>query len=71
MDYWFPAKHSGFGWGPPKSWQGWVFLGSWIALLVAGTQALGYSDLSSLIFFAGMIAVLLLVLSFKGEPLRS
>ena len=70
MSYWFPAKSSGFGWGPPTKWQGWAFLVGWIALLVVGTQALGYSSLSSVVFLVGMIAVVLLVLFFKGEPRR-
>lgn len=25
-DPWFPAKTVGFGWGPPRRWQGWVVL---------------------------------------------
>ncbi len=24
--FWFPAKRYGWGWGPPKCWQGWVIL---------------------------------------------
>lgn len=70
MEHWFPAKRSGFGWGPPTGWQGWAFLAGWVALLLVGTQALGYSSISSLLFFAGMIAVVLLVVFFKGEPLQ-
>jgi hypothetical protein len=68
VEYWFPAKRSGFGWGLPTGWQGWLFLVCRVALLVAGTQALGDSSLSSLVFFGGMIAVVLLVIFFKGEP---
>lgn len=70
MKYWFPAKPSGFGWGPPTHWQGWAFLFEWMALLVAGTRALGASKLSSAVFLLGMIALLLLVIRFKGEPHR-
>ena len=70
-DHWFPAKPSGFGWGPPVRWQGWAFLLGWIALLFAGTQSLGYSSFSSFVFFGGMIAVMLLVIAFKGEPRRN
>lgn len=68
VKYWFPAKPSGFGWGPPTRWQGWAFVFGWVVLLVAGTRSLGFSNLRSLVFFGGMIAVMLLVLSFKGEP---
>lgn len=24
MNYWFPAKRYGWGWGLPTAWQGWV-----------------------------------------------
>jgi len=68
MNYWFPAKPSGFGWGPPTNWQGWAFLVGWIGLLIFGSKALGASTMSSVMFLAGMIAVLLLVMFFKGEP---
>jgi hypothetical protein len=68
VDYWFAAKSSGFGWGPPATWQGWAFLVGWIALLLVGSQALGYSGLSAAVFFLGMIAVLVLAIFFKGEP---
>jgi len=68
MYYWFPAKSSGFGWGPPTKWQGWVFLAVWVALLIAGTRSLERLNLSSLVFFGGMIAVMLLVIFFKAEP---
>jgi len=70
MEYWFPAKPSGLGWGPPTKWQGWAFLFGWILLLVAGTRSVGSARLPSLVFFGGMLAVLLLVISFKGEPRR-
>ena len=68
MDYWFPAKPSGLGWGPPTKWQGWLFLAVWIGLLIAGTRSLG--NVSSVVFFGGMIAVMLLVIFFKAEPRR-
>jgi hypothetical protein len=68
MDYWFPSKPSGFGWGPPTKWQGWAFLVGWIGLLVSGSRILGYSNFTSIVFLIGMIAVLALVIHFKGEP---
>ncbi len=28
-----------FGWGPPKTWQGWIFLGMWcLAVMGVSTQ---------------------------------
>jgi hypothetical protein len=35
--YWFPAKRYGWGWGLPMTWQGWLVLAAFLALVVAGT----------------------------------
>ena len=32
----FPRKR--FGWGPPNTWQGWVFLGLWGVSFAAVTS---------------------------------
>jgi hypothetical protein len=34
--YWFRAKRVGWGWGAPSSWQGWVALIAYVALVLAG-----------------------------------
>ncbi len=34
--YWFPAKRYGWGWGLPITWQGWLVLAAFFALVVAG-----------------------------------
>lgn len=34
--YWFPAKRYGWGWGPPRVWQGWLVLGTFVILLLVG-----------------------------------
>ncbi|HEY2433259.1 MAG TPA: hypothetical protein VGI12_11350 [Vicinamibacterales bacterium] len=34
--YWFSAKRSGWGWGPPSAWQGWVVLILYLALVFGG-----------------------------------
>ena len=31
--YWFPAKRFGWGWGPPRTWQGWVVIGAYAAAI--------------------------------------
>jgi hypothetical protein len=69
--YWFPAKRSGLGWGPPTTWQGWVFFLAWLATLL-GVSFLVKRERNDppLLFLAGMISLLLVVLYFKGEPLR-
>ncbi len=35
--YWFSAKRYGWGWGIPSSWQGWLVLAAFVALLVVGS----------------------------------
>src|SRR5262245_3725986 len=35
--YWFPAKRYGWGWGIPRSWQGWLVLAAFVGLLVVGS----------------------------------
>jgi hypothetical protein len=70
MDYWFPARPSGFGWGPPVKWSGWIFLVGWGLLLVSGIRATGGPSFSSVVFLTGMIGLLLVVLFFKGERRR-
>ncbi len=39
-DYWFPAKRYGWGWGPPRTWQGWIVLAAYFALIAAGALLL-------------------------------
>lgn len=63
-NYWFPRKR--FGWGPPRNLQGWSFLISWIVLLVSGARFL--PGLSGIAFLVGMVALLGLIIYFRGEP---
>jgi hypothetical protein len=41
--YWFAPKRYGFGAGLPIAWQGWVVLGTYVAL-VSGFAVLGESN---------------------------
>jgi hypothetical protein len=36
MQYWFPAKRFGWGWGLPITWQGWAVLFVFVSLVAAG-----------------------------------
>lgn len=65
-NYWFPKKRFGWGWGPPQNLQGWTVLIGWFLLLAIGHRSL--SGLSETVFFVGMIALLGLIVAFKGEP---
>jgi hypothetical protein len=69
--YWFPAKKYGWGWGPPVTWQGWVVIAIWFALLAVGLIVLlSRRDTLpwTLLYVVLMSVVLMLVCYWKGEP---
>lgn len=69
--YWFPAKKFGWGWGPPVTWQGWVFMLTWLAILGVGLIVLvsrGESLGWLLVYPLLMSVVMLIVCYWKGEP---
>ena len=68
--YWFPAKSSGWGWGLPITWEGWVvFVAYLTAVLVSAFFATSRVGLLLFLLVAfGLSAVFILVLSLKGEP---
>lgn len=43
--YWFPAKTFGWGWGLPRTWQGWVVFLVYLLVASAGKQDGRFSDL--------------------------
>jgi hypothetical protein len=61
--YWFPAKRYGWGWGPPRTWQGWLVLLGFFALLAAGAVVFlpkaqtGYFLVYTAVLVAGLIAI--------------
>ena len=71
-EYWFPAKRYGWGWGPPRVWQGWVVLGVFFALLGLGLVVLSPSEhsMGCLIYTVVLVALLIAVCHAKGEPPR-
>ncbi|MBI3349077.1 MAG: hypothetical protein HY020_17945 [Burkholderiales bacterium] len=68
---WFPAKRYGWGWGAPRTWQGWLVLAFFALLVAAGVVF--QRQLGTLLFMA-YIAVISLgplgVCWLKGEPPR-
>jgi hypothetical protein len=70
--YWFAAKRSGWGWGLPLTWQGWVVYTAWFAVLFAGIAKIGrgHPPVPHLIFVMAMILILLAICLWKGEPPR-
>lgn len=70
--YWFPAKRYGWGWGPPATWQGWVVLAVFFALMTFGSITL-LPTRGQWVFLAYTVvlcAVLVGVCWLKGEPPR-
>lgn len=70
--YWFPAKRYGWGWGAPSSWQGWVVLIGFVALVALGAVVFPPDKQRGLYLgFVGACSVLLfLVCWLTGEPPR-
>jgi len=70
--YWFPAKRYGWGWGLPLTWEGWMVLAAFIALIVADglvfppTRALP----AYIACVVGSAVLLVAVCWLKGEPPR-
>ena len=70
--YWFPAKRYGWGWGIPKTWQGWLVLAVFGALLFAGSVVLPPARQIGLYlaYVAVLCGLLIGVCWLKGEPPR-
>ena len=66
---WFPAKRFGWGWGPPRVWQGWAVLTLWLIALLAGLLWFRHPGARSG-FVLAMGAVLTGICYLKGEPPR-
>lgn len=67
--YWFPAKRYGWGWGPPRVWQGWVVLIGFMLLTAACAALLMPAHvLAFAACMAVLIALLLPIMWRKGEP---
>jgi hypothetical protein len=68
---WFPAKRYGWGWGPPKCWQGWVVMAVWLLFVLAGVVFLQLNHpLLYLLYLAVLVSALIIVCYLKGEKPR-
>jgi hypothetical protein len=65
--YWFPAKRYGWGWGMPRTWQGWAVLVS--ASFVIAAAALVQSLWRWVIVLSTTLLTLLICVK-KGAPTR-
>lgn len=70
--YWFPAKRYGWGWGPPRTWQGWLVLVAFFILLAVGAVFfLPRQQPGTFIAYTMVLVALLIAICYlKGEPPR-
>ena len=68
--YWFPAKRYGWGWGPPRTWQGWLVLAAFAVLLVLGAVLfLSRRQPGSFVLYSAILCVALVAVCYvTGEP---
>jgi hypothetical protein len=69
-DYWFPAKRHGWGWSLPNTWQGWLVILVYAAVVCALVYFVSPSVKPLLFYCCLAVATALLALTFflKGEP---
>jgi drug/metabolite transporter (DMT)-like permease len=70
--YWFPAKRYGWGWGPPRTWQGWLVLVAFFALLAVGAIVfLPKQETGGFLAYTAVLVALLIAICYvTGEPPR-
>jgi hypothetical protein len=69
--FWFPAKHYGWGWGLPVSWQGWLVLAIFLGLLLGGAPIFVPKRPEAYFLYVFVLSVLLTAVAWlKGEPPR-
>lgn len=70
--YWFPAKRYGWGWGIPATWQGWLVLVVFVALVAGGAFVIRPREHLAvyLIYVGALSCALTAVCWFTGEPAR-
>ena len=64
-DYWFPAKTIGWGWNLPVTWQSWLLVLVYFALVIATVSVAPTSYRLPLI--AASTVVLIAIVVFNGE----
>ena len=70
--YWFPAKRYGWGWGLPATWQGWLVMVVFVALVAAGAFLFPPNKMMAafLLYVAVLSVALTGVCWLTGEPPR-
>ncbi|HWA10028.1 MAG TPA: hypothetical protein VG838_11305 [Opitutaceae bacterium] len=69
---WFPLKTYGYGWGPPRRWQGWAVLAGYVAALAGGAFFLMTpGETAWYAGYIGAVSVMLIAICYwKGEAPR-
>lgn len=70
--YWFPAKKYGWGWGLPPTWQGWLVLVGYLALVLGGLLVIDPRvDVASYLLYVAVLSVVVIAICWRtGEPPR-
>lgn len=70
--YWFPAKRYGWGWGVPTTWEGWLVLAGYVALIGGGAILIAPSRRPGvfLLYLVTLTVILIGICWAKGEPPR-
>jgi hypothetical protein len=71
-DIWFPAKRYGWGWGFPRTWQGWLTIGLYLVMLLIGGTSIDPERQTALFlaWMGGWSLALGVVCYLKGERPR-
>jgi hypothetical protein len=67
--YWFAAMRHGYGWGLPRTWEGWLVLAAYLACVLAPAVLL--SERREVGILAAVVVatpVLVWICFLKGEP---
>ena len=67
--YWFPAKRYGWGWGFPRTWQGWLVILAYCAVVVVAAVAGPGAGWRIPVVVAATVGLLVVCLK-TGEPAR-
>jgi hypothetical protein len=71
-EFWFSAKRYGWGWGLPRTWQGWAVLGAFVLFLVFGSVLFPPAEKPWFFgIYTAVLCLLLLAICYaKGERPR-
>jgi hypothetical protein len=67
---WFPTKRYGYGWGPPRRWQGWLVLLAYFGALFGNLPLSRERPAWFMLYAVVLTALLLGICYWKGEAPR-